>query len=181
MGGAGTAVRTAEGTRMTTTDDELADFPRLTERYQPELLAHCYRMSGSVHEAEDLVQETLLRAWKASADFQGRSSVRTWLYRIATNVCLTNLEGRPRRPLPSGIGTADQPAGDALEQDHEITWLEPVPDAAVTVAERGPGSKSESSPNIWPGPRIARRSSGPSRSSATPGRATTTRSRSVAR
>lgn len=115
---------------------ELADFPTLTERYQRELLAHCYRMSGSVHEAEDLVQETFLRAWKASADFQGRSSVRTWLYRIATNVCLTNLEGRPRRPLPSGLGTADQPAGDALEQDHEVTWLEPVPDAAVTVAER---------------------------------------------
>ena len=108
----------------------------LTERYQRELLAHCYRMSGSVHEAEDLVQETFLRAWKASADFQGRSSVRTWLYRIATNVCLTNLEGRPRRPLPAGLGTPDQMAGDALEQDHEIPWLEPVPDAAVVVAER---------------------------------------------
>ena len=108
----------------------------LTERYQRELLAHCYRMSGSVHEAEDLVQETFLRAWKASASFQGRSSVRTWLYRIATNVCLTNLEGRPRRPLPAGLGTADQMAGDALEQDHEIAWLEPVPDAAVVVAER---------------------------------------------
>src|SRR4051812_29095502 len=119
---------------MTTT--ELDDFPTLTQRYQRELLAHCYRMSGSVHEAEDLVQETFLRAWKASADFEGRSSVRTWLYRIATNVCLTNLEGRPRRPLPAGLGTADQLAGDALELDHEIPWLEPVPDAAVVVAER---------------------------------------------
>jgi RNA polymerase sigma-70 factor (ECF subfamily) len=115
---------------------ELEDFPTLTERYQRELLAHCYRMSGSVHEAEDLVQETFLRAWKASASFQGRSSVRTWLYRIATNVCLTNLEGRPRRPLPAGLGTADQLAGDALEQDAEIPWLEPVPDAAVVVAEK---------------------------------------------
>jgi len=93
-------------------------------------------MSGSVHEAEDLVQETFLRAWKASADFQGRSSVRTWLYRIATNVCLTNLEGRPRRPLPAGLGTSDQMAGDALEENNEIAWLEPVPDAAVVVAER---------------------------------------------
>ncbi|MEV7430716.1 MULTISPECIES: sigma-70 family RNA polymerase sigma factor [unclassified Nocardioides] len=120
----------------TTTDPELSDFPTLTERYQRELLAHCYRMSGSVHEAEDLVQETFLRAWKASADFQGRSSVRTWLYRIATNVCLTNLEGRPRRPLPAGLGTPDQMAGEALETDHEIAWLEPVPDAAVVVAER---------------------------------------------
>ena len=96
---------------MTTSGvSELEDFPTLTARYQRELLAHCYRMSGSVHEAEDLVQETLLRAWKASADFEGRSSVRTWLYRIATNVCLTNLESRPRRPLPTGLGTR-RPAG----------------------------------------------------------------------
>ena len=122
-----------EGMRETS---ELDDFPTLTERYQRELLAHCYRMSGSVHEAEDLVQETFLRAWKASASFQGRSSVRTWLYRIATNVCLTNLENTPRRPLPAGLGTSDQMAGDALEQDHEVAWLEPVPDAAVVVAER---------------------------------------------
>ncbi len=123
---------------MTTTSgvSELDDFPTLTARYQRELLAHCYRMSGSVHEAEDLVQETLLRAWKASGDFEGRSSVRTWLYRIATNVCLTNLESRPRRPLPTGLGTADQLAGDALELDAEIPWLEPVPDAAVVVAEK---------------------------------------------
>ncbi|MGB0101494.1 MAG: sigma-70 family RNA polymerase sigma factor [Nocardioides sp.] len=124
---------------MTTLDDpgaELHDFPALTQRYQRELLAHCYRMSGSVHEAEDLVQETFLRAWKAAGAFEGRSSVRTWLYRIATNVCLTNLEGRPRRPLPAGLGTPEAMAGDALESDHEIAWLEPVPDAAVVVAER---------------------------------------------
>jgi RNA polymerase sigma-70 factor, ECF subfamily len=123
-------------TATMTTTTELEDFEGLTHRYERELLAHCYRMSGSFHEAEDLVQETFLRAWKASADFQGRSSVRTWLYRIATNVCLTNLEGRPRRPLPAGLGTPDQMAGDALEADPEIPWLEPVPDAAVVVAER---------------------------------------------
>ncbi|WP_459970269.1 sigma-70 family RNA polymerase sigma factor [Nocardioides pyridinolyticus] len=123
---------------MTTTSgpSELDDFPTLTQRYQRELLAHCYRMSGSVQEAEDLVQETFLRAWRAAGTFEGRSSVRTWLYRIATNVCLTNLEGRPRRPLPAGIGTPEAMAGDALETDHEIAWLEPVPDAAVVVAER---------------------------------------------
>src|SRR3954464_6917279 len=115
---------------------ELEDFPTLTQRYRRELLAHCYRMSGSVHEAEDLVQETFLRAWKASGDFEGRSSVRTWLYRIATNVCLTNLEGRPRRPLPTGLGTSDSRAGDVLEENQEIAWLEPVPDAAVLVAQR---------------------------------------------
>ena len=137
-----TAIETSgrESHPMTTeengTTTELDDFDGLTSRYQRELLAHCYRMSGSVHEAEDLVQETFLRAWKASATFQGRSSVRTWLYRIATNVCLTNLEGRPRRPMPAGLGTPDQLAGDALEQNHEIAWLEPVPDAAVVVAER---------------------------------------------
>ncbi len=140
-----TALATEQGTPQMTTETsgrtedstaELTDFDTLTSRYQRELLAHCYRMSGSVHEAEDLVQETFLRAWKASADFQGRSSVRTWLYRIATNVCLTNLEGRPRRPLPAGLGTSDSMAGDALEQNHEITWLEPVPDAAVVVEER---------------------------------------------
>jgi len=123
-------------TATMTTTTELDDFEGLTHRYERELLAHCYRMSGSFHEAEDLVQETFLRAWKASAQFQGRSSVRTWLYRIATNVCLTNLEGRPRRPLPAGLGTPDQLAGDALEADPEIPWLEPVPDAAVVVAER---------------------------------------------
>jgi RNA polymerase sigma-70 factor (ECF subfamily) len=130
---------TAEISGQATAEDktaELQDFDTLTSRYQRELLAHCYRMSGSVHEAEDLVQETFLRAWKASADFQGRASVRTWLYRIATNVCLTNLEGRPRRPLPAGLGTADSMAGDALEENNEIAWLEPVPDAAVVVAER---------------------------------------------
>src|SRR6476620_11304390 len=124
-----------EGAAMTTST-ELDDFPTLTQRYQRELLAHCYRMSGSVHEAEDLVQETFLRAWRSAGAFEGRSSVRTWLYRIATNVCLTNLEGRPRRPLPTGLGTPDAPAGDALEQNNEVAWLEPVPDAAVVVAER---------------------------------------------
>ena len=99
-------------------------------------MAHCYRMSGSVHDAEDLVQETFLRAWKASANFQGRSSVRTWLYRIATNVCLTNLENKPKRPMPTGLGTVDQQAGDPLGEDHEIPWLEPIPDTAVQVEER---------------------------------------------
>ncbi|WP_435747970.1 sigma-70 family RNA polymerase sigma factor [Nocardioides sp. SYSU DS0663] len=139
MDQASTGATITRPTADRTSDDhrsELGDFPSLTARYERELLAHCYRMSGSVHEAEDLVQETFLRAWKASADFQGRSSVRTWLHRIATNVCLTNLEGRPRRPLPAGLGTPDQMAGEALEQDHEVAWLEPVPDAAVVVAER---------------------------------------------
>lgn len=127
----GTTVTTSE-----TPDTELSDFDALTQRYQRELLAHCYRMSGSVHEAEDLVQETLLRAWRSSQGFEGRSSVRTWLYRIATNVCLTNLEGRPRRPLPTGLGAPDQGAADPLDSQPEIPWLEPIPDAAVQVEEK---------------------------------------------
>ncbi|MBD8871105.1 sigma-70 family RNA polymerase sigma factor [Nocardioides sp. MJB4] len=120
---------------MTTTAQE-TDFEQATHGYRRELLAHCYRMTGSFHEAEDLVQETYLRAWRAFHGFEGRSSVRTWLHRIATNVCLTNLEGRARRPLPTGLGTADSSAGDELEWDAEVPWLEPVPDAAVLVAER---------------------------------------------
>jgi RNA polymerase sigma-70 factor, ECF subfamily len=133
-----TATVTTESRVETSTSPtgELDDFDALTQRYQRELLAHCYRMSGSVHEAEDLVQETLLRAWRASADFQGRSSVRTWLYRIATNVCLTNLEGRPRRPLPTGLGATESDARDPLDAQPEIPWLEPIPDAAVQVEEK---------------------------------------------
>ena len=139
MGSAAVTDLNIDATATATTEaavDELADFDTLTGRYQRELMAHCYRMSGSVHEAEDLVQETFLRAWKASASFQGRSSVRTWLYKIATNVCLTNLESKPRRPLPAGLGAPQENALDPLEQDAEVPWLEPVPDAAVEVAER---------------------------------------------
>ncbi|ORV20743.1 sigma-70 family RNA polymerase sigma factor [Mycolicibacterium confluentis] len=105
------------------------------QQYHRELLAHCYRMTGSLHDAEDLVQETYLRAWKAYDRFEGKSSVRTWLHRIATNTCLTALEGRQRRPLPTGLGApSSDPVGE-LVQNTEITWLEPLPDGGASPAD----------------------------------------------
>jgi RNA polymerase sigma-70 factor (ECF subfamily) len=94
-------------------------------------------MTGSVYDAEDMVQETYLRAWRAYDDFEGRSSVRTWLYRIATNVCLTNLENKRRRPLPTGLGMPGAHASDELVEATEVPWLQPVPDVMVDVWSSG--------------------------------------------
>lgn len=111
------------------------DFSARAEPYRRELLAHCYRMTGSLHDAEDLVQETYLRAWKAYESFEGKSSVRTWLHRIATNTCLTALAGRQRRPLPTGLGTpSSDPAAELVERA-EVPWLEPLPDYSADPSE----------------------------------------------
>jgi RNA polymerase sigma-70 factor, ECF subfamily len=101
------------------------------EGYRRELTGYCYRMLGSAFEAEDATQETLVRAWRKADGFEGRSTVRTWLYRIATNVCLDQLRGRQRRERPVDLGPASTVATAALTERPETAWLEPVPDARV--------------------------------------------------
>jgi RNA polymerase sigma-70 factor, ECF subfamily len=111
------------------------DFSAHAEPYRRELLAHCYRMTGSLHDAEDLVQETLLRAWKSFDRFEGKSSIRTWLHRIATNTCLSALESRQRRPLPTGLGAPSSDPSAELVERREVPWLEPLPDVAEDPAD----------------------------------------------
>ena len=120
------------------TPEQEREFEELTAPLRGELIAHCYRMLGSAGEAEDLVQETYLRAWRAYDRFEGRSSVRTWMYTIATNSCLTALKGQARRPLPSGLG---QPPGDPsvpVVEDRSRDWLEPLPDRVVWGRDAAP-------------------------------------------
>ncbi|RFU39944.1 sigma-70 family RNA polymerase sigma factor [Actinomadura logoneensis] len=117
-------------------------FDRRIEPFRTELFAYCYRMLGSVHDAEDLVQETWLRAWRAREQYdETRGSLRTWLYRIATNACLTALKSRGGRPLPSGLVAESDPLAPLVPGEH--AWLQPLPDSllgaddpAVTVIDR---------------------------------------------
>ena len=108
------------------------EFEQRTDPYRRELLAHCYRMLGSVHDAEDLLQDTMLRAWRAFDRYdESRASLRTWLYRIATNACITALRGRPRRPLPSELSAPWDDTEAPLVRGTEVPWLQPFPDSLL--------------------------------------------------
>ncbi|HEY3976383.1 MAG TPA: sigma-70 family RNA polymerase sigma factor [Streptosporangiaceae bacterium] len=124
------------------------DFTSTTDRFRGELLAHCYRMLGSAQEAEDLVQETYLRAWRSYHGFEGRSSVRTWLYRIATNVCLTAIERSGRRPLPSGLGGPAEDPEAPLLAGPEVAWLQPFPGALLAAERADPAAVAVSRAGI---------------------------------
>ena len=101
------------------------------EQHRAELTGYCYRMLGSAFEAEDAVQETLIRAWRNIDRFEGRAALRSWLYRIATNVCLDMLKGRERRARPMDLGPAREPVAENLSTRAEVTWIEPMPDGRV--------------------------------------------------
>jgi RNA polymerase sigma-70 factor (ECF subfamily) len=118
------------------------------EQHRVELTAHCYRMLGAPFEAEDAVQETLLRAWRSIDRFEGRASLRSWLYRIATNVCLDMVHGKERRARPMDLGpagTADASLGEPLP---EATWLQPIPDGRVLPEQADPADLAESRETI---------------------------------
>src|SRR5918997_1471771 len=112
-------------------------FEQLVEPHRRELHAHCYRMLGSLHDAEDALQDAQLRAWRGLKRFEGRSSLRSWLYTIATNTCLTEIERRPRRVLPVDYGPATDPHSGPGEPVVESVWVEPYPDERLGV-EDGP-------------------------------------------
>jgi RNA polymerase sigma-70 factor, ECF subfamily len=118
------------------------------EQHRAELRAYCYRMLGSPFEAEDAVQETLIKAWRGFERFEGRAALRSWLYRIATNVCLDMLSGRERRALPMDLGPAWNPDGPIGRTLPEVTWIEPVPDGLVVPAEADPAEVAVSRETI---------------------------------
>jgi RNA polymerase sigma-70 factor (ECF subfamily) len=118
-------------------------FQELIEPYRAELHAHCYRMLGSVHDADDALQDALLRAWRGLPQFEGRSSLRSWLYRIATNSCLRVIERRPKRVLPIDYGPQSDAHDDPAPPLVESVWIEPYPDAAIGDGVAGPEARYE--------------------------------------
>ncbi|MFJ8664739.1 sigma-70 family RNA polymerase sigma factor [Streptomyces sp. NPDC093600] len=125
---------------LTTTGDLDAQL----EKYRTELTGYCYRMLGSAFEAEDAVQDTMVRAWRSIDSFEGRSSLRSWLYRIATNVCLDSLNAGNRRARPMDLTAATPVAQAQLNARPEITWLEPVPDGRVLPSVADPAETAVS-------------------------------------
>jgi RNA polymerase sigma-70 factor, ECF subfamily len=117
------------------------------EQHRRELTAYCYRMLGSPFEAEDAVQDTLIRAWRSIDRFEGRSALRSWLYRIATNVCLDMLNGRERRARPMDLGPSVEPVISNLNTLPEVTWIEPIPQSAI-AADGDPADVVESRETI---------------------------------
>jgi RNA polymerase sigma-70 factor, ECF subfamily len=114
------------------------EFAAIAERHRRELQIHCYRMLGSIEDSEDLVQETFLRAWRRRSSYEGRSTFRAWLYKIATNACLDFLKGRPRRVLPYDVVPPAAPDSPTLPAPGEQAWLEPYPDRLLASEDEGP-------------------------------------------
>ncbi len=125
-----------------------AEFATLTEPHRRELLTHCYRMLGSLQDAEDLVQETFLRAWRRLDTYEGRASFRAWLYKIATNACLDALDRRPKRTLPSALYSAADPGDPVLSPIVEPIWLEPFPDELFDPPDGGPEARYDAREGI---------------------------------
>jgi RNA polymerase sigma-70 factor (ECF subfamily) len=123
-------MRTVQESPLTTAP-EAAELEAQFEQYRRELTAYCYRMLASSFDAEDAVQETFIRAWRGYDRFEGRAALRSWLYRIATNVCLDMLNGRERRARPMDLGPAREPIESNLHTLPEVTWIEPIPDSSV--------------------------------------------------
>jgi RNA polymerase sigma-70 factor, ECF subfamily len=117
-------------------------YRRLVEPHRDELYAHCYRMLGSVHDAEDALQEALVRAWRGLEGFEGRSSLRSWLYKIATNTCLDEIARRPRRMLPPDHGPASDPHDSSAAPLVEAVWVEPYPDEMLDVQDVSAGPEA---------------------------------------
>ncbi len=123
-------------------------FASLTEPYRNELLTHCYRMLGSLEEAEDQVQETFLRAWRRLETYRGRASMRAWLYKIATNTCLDTLKRRPRRTLPIELGFPADPAAPPAAPISDPVWIEPYPDELLAPMDASPEARYEQRESI---------------------------------